>query len=640
MTNNQEPILKTGTVLDGKYVILAQVGRGGMGEVYRAHQVNLNRDVAIKVLSREWLESCADNELEKESGLQRFRREVQAMARVRHPYVLQIHDFVSTGAEPHRTRRPLDYISMEFVPGNTLRATMSEQGFYPEEDLARQWIRRYFIPVLEGVEALHQAEIVHRDLKPENVLMDGERPKIADFGLVRSCRLPAVTKSYDVKGTLPYMSPEHYYDFGRADQRSDIYSLGKILYEAMDGKIGAQHLPFKQAALAKAETRFFTEIDRLIRQATEEDPEKRLQSADELSKLLSAALAVGETQPPADATAPSQRYRTLKQAAAGRRPLKTGLIAAAVLLLLVGGYGLLVVLSPSQGPQLGMQPSESTPTAETPAQLPAIGDEVTMPMIPGGSVTLPAGIWGDTAQRIKVETFFLDETQVTNHQFVQFLNRSLASIQVETEVVKNGQQVWLYLGEVSADYEPIVFRNGRFALTHSGHAACPVLRVTALGAEAYAESVGKRLPSVAEWYYAFFKGKKVSSSQNTAGVAWADDSMGGMHEQMHGDREPSESPQIEKVVPSLREKAISVPEPVITFEPNALGIRGLNEEIGEWAKYADPPLSEPSNEVRYAMLEATGEKPDGSGRLPRPIGRQPWEAGSTVGFRCARNASP
>lgn len=93
-----------------------QVGKGGMGKVYRAHQVNLNRDVAIKVLSRDWMEFCAENELETESGLLCFRRKVQVMARLRHPYILQIHDFVSGVAEPDQIDLYLVETKCEIFP--------------------------------------------------------------------------------------------------------------------------------------------------------------------------------------------------------------------------------------------------------------------------------------------------------------------------------------------------------------------------------------------------------------------------------------------------------------------------------------------------------------------------------------------
>ena len=125
------------------------------------------------------------------TAIGRFQREVQAMAQVRHPNVLQIFDYGSLQARRGKHITAVEYISMEYIAGETLRFTMSEEGLEDEEQLLADWLRRYFIPVLKGVEAIHTHGIVHRDLKPENVLMDDETPKIADFGLARSIKMRA-----------------------------------------------------------------------------------------------------------------------------------------------------------------------------------------------------------------------------------------------------------------------------------------------------------------------------------------------------------------------------------------------------------------------------------------------------------------
>ncbi len=144
-----------------------------MGEVYRTHQLNLNRDMAIKIISEELLESFEDNPEEKAAVLDRLHREVQTMAQVRHPNILQIYDFGTLQTRKENKVVPVQYIVMEYVPGNTLRFTMSEEGFADEPDLLRDWLETYYLPVLDGVAAIHQNGIVHRDMKPENVLMDG-----------------------------------------------------------------------------------------------------------------------------------------------------------------------------------------------------------------------------------------------------------------------------------------------------------------------------------------------------------------------------------------------------------------------------------------------------------------------------------
>jgi serine/threonine-protein kinase len=256
MTTTVENMLQTGAVLNDKWVILELIGKGGMGEVYRAHQLNLKRDVAIKVISREWLQTLEDDVEEIERGLQRFRREVQAMSQIRHPNVLQIFDYGSDSIKKDGED--------SYIPGATLRFTMSEEGFHPDQEIIKDWLEEHFLPMLDGVEAMHELGMVHRDLKPENVFMDGTTPKIADFGLARSTRMAPVTQSVDIKGTMPYMSPEHFLDFKKADQRADIYSLGKILFEAIAGKIPPETIPFRSASLEKADTPFLKQLDRII----------------------------------------------------------------------------------------------------------------------------------------------------------------------------------------------------------------------------------------------------------------------------------------------------------------------------------------------------------------------------------------
>jgi serine/threonine-protein kinase len=283
-------IFETGNVIQEKWVILELIGKGAMGEIYLAHQLNLKRDVALKVVSEEWLEDIDDDPEEVETAFQRFRREVQAMARIRHPNVLQVFDHGSSVIKKDDGDSPIEFIVMEYIPGDTLRFTMSEEGFYPEPELLQDWLEEYFLPVLDGVEAIHALDVVHRDLKPENILMDGMTPKIADFGLARSSRLKPVTQSMDVKGTAHYMSPEHFFDFRKADRCADIYSLGKILFEAIDGKIGEGILPFKTASLQEAETPFFQSMDRIIQKATAENKGDRFESIDQLRRAILEAI--------------------------------------------------------------------------------------------------------------------------------------------------------------------------------------------------------------------------------------------------------------------------------------------------------------------------------------------------------------
>ena len=216
------------------------------------------------------------------------------MARVHHSNIVQIFDHGSLNIRKGTVDYPLKFIVMEYIPGETLRHTMSEEGFYPEEEQVIKWLRDYFMPLLDGVKAIHALEMVHRDLKPENILIDDLVPKIADFGLARSSRLKSVTQSLDVKGTAHYMSPEHFFDFRKADQRADIYSLGKILFEAIDGKISDRHMPFKTIKLPETKSAFFQQVDKIIQAATAETKEERLESVARFSDLLRDATRSSE----------------------------------------------------------------------------------------------------------------------------------------------------------------------------------------------------------------------------------------------------------------------------------------------------------------------------------------------------------
>jgi len=276
---SERPFLMKGVILNGKWEILEHIARGGKAEVYRARQINLGREVAIKIISEEFFALFDGDEEEIQVEIERFRREVMAMALVHHPHVLQVHDYDQAVLLKDGRELSVDYIVMEYVPGPSLRSTMPSEGSCENERVIRKWIQRYFLPILDGVETIHERGIVHRDLKPENVLLDGFTPKITDFGLAGGPRWQQLTLNHHMLGTIQYMAPEQFLDMGETDVRGDVYALGKILLEAIAGKMGKEtSFPFKTAHLPNPDTPFLKRLDRIIQQATDEDRDQRIPS--------------------------------------------------------------------------------------------------------------------------------------------------------------------------------------------------------------------------------------------------------------------------------------------------------------------------------------------------------------------------
>jgi len=630
MSTSQGKIFAAGDVIQNKWVILEFIGKGAMGEVYRAHQLNLQRDVAIKVVSQEWLRSLEEDEDEVETALQRFRREVQAMAQVRHPNVVQIFDHGTAVIKKKGREYSVEFIAMEYIPGDTLRYTLSEEGFYPEQELMRNWLEDCFLPVLKGVEAVHALDMVHRDLKPENVLMDGAVPKITDFGLARSSRLKPVTQSMDVKGTAHYMSPEHFFDFRKADHRADIYSLGKILYEAIDGKINEKILPFKTAFLANPDTPFFKKLDEIIRNATAEKKEERVGSVDELRKDILDAFDLLKQKPGINISIKPKSLSLL------HRPkwIWTGIALA---FLSVAAMAVWHFISEPEKqlslremtqkdiksvPQTQFNKNESVASTKPGGSVLTLltEDGATLHLIPGGIVTLPEKSATEEKRAIKVVPFYMDEAPVTNHQYVEFLNHNLSRIHIANGVVSSNNEIWMLLGNVKEGYEPVVYRNEEFKLTSAVYASFPVLRVTAYGASAYARFYNRRLPTPGEWLYVF--GSKQESKETTGQKELGSDEgvdMKKMHKMMG---------QVQIEANALMAKAqTNQLSPVSSYRANKYEIRVVPNGFTEWSFHGMTSNSkEGSRESDYVLM-------------PSGVPRQPWEAFKEAGFRSAQSVS-
>ncbi len=297
--------LSPGTKL-GPYEIIAVAGAGGMGEVYRARDSRLNREVAVKVLPPAFARDA--------DRLSRFHQEAQAVASLSHPNIMAVHDFGEYEGAP--------YIVAELLEGETLRDRM-RGGALPMRkatELAEQ--------IARGLAAAHEKGIVHRDLKPDNIFVtrDG-RVKILDFGLAKLTRpegiaatdAPTMVEQTEpglVMGTAGYMSPEQVKG-QPADHRSDLFSFGAILYEMISGRraFRGETSVETMSAILKEDPPDLTEtnrtvppaMERMVRHCLEKNPEERFQSARDVafnlqnlsgSSTHAAAIAQTTTAPP------------------------------------------------------------------------------------------------------------------------------------------------------------------------------------------------------------------------------------------------------------------------------------------------------------------------------------------------------
>ena len=203
----------------GPYVIVAPLGAGGMGEVYRAQDTRLDRIVAVKVLSR-----AMD---EREDTRQRFEREARAVSKLNHPNICTLHDVGHQDG--------IDYLVMECLEGETLETRLKGGP------LSLTDILRYSIQIADALDRAHRSGIVHRDLKPGNIMLTKHGAKLLDFGLAKRHRASTptdqtatdtLTHQGTISGTLPYMAPEQL-EAKEADNRTDIFAFGSVLYEML-----------------------------------------------------------------------------------------------------------------------------------------------------------------------------------------------------------------------------------------------------------------------------------------------------------------------------------------------------------------------------------------------------------------------
>lgn len=271
-------MLEIGSFLSDRYEILSKVGAGGMSDVYKAKDHILSRFVAIKVLKQEFSEDS--------SFVTKFRAEAQSAAGLEHPNIVNIYDVGSENG--------LYYIVMEYVEGITLKTYIEKKGQLSFKESAS-----IAIQVARGIEAAHNKNIIHRDIKPQNIIISTDgKVKVTDFGIAKATS--SNTISSDVMGSVHYASPEQARN-GFVDGRSDIYSLGIVMFEMVTGRVpfdgdttvavALQHLQEEIARPSIYAPNLPISFEKIILKCTQKTPDRRYQTIEELLTDIRRSLA-------------------------------------------------------------------------------------------------------------------------------------------------------------------------------------------------------------------------------------------------------------------------------------------------------------------------------------------------------------
>lgn len=379
--------LEAGTRV-GRYLIISHIGGGGMGHVYKAHDTELNRTVALKVLPPHL---CRQNDY-----VNRFRAEAQAQARLNSPYVITLYSFMELPAG--------EVLVMEHVEGQTLAQRLRSQGPMPADEAVR-----LFDQVLRGVEHLHEMGVIHRDLKPSNIfLSSGGLVKLMDFGVAKVVDHNDPAQTRTMVGTLLYISPEQI-NGRETDSRSDIYTLGVTLFEAVTGR-----LPFERKsdyALMHAhvqetppspkhyQRRIPPALEWVILKAIEKEPAQRFQNAAQFRAALLGLGVLERRQRGRGPDTPADQMPDTMPAAGAmpsfRRRVWRGFGLDSALIAVVALFALALGLLPLKKP--APNAPEPSPATQSPARpvvkrmfKPPPSPAATSPNIPAAGNSKPA----------------------------------------------------------------------------------------------------------------------------------------------------------------------------------------------------------------------------------------------------------
>jgi len=342
--------LKIGSIFAARYQVIEELGRGGMGQVYRVLDAKLKEEIALKVIRPD---IAPDRD-----AIERFRTELKAARQIVHRNVARMFDLNEENGVP--------YITMEYVKGENLRRLLNKVGLLSPKQavpIAKQ--------VCEGLAEAHRMGVIHRDLKPQNIMIDEEgRARIMDFGLARLVKSEGLTEKGMLFGTPAYMSPEQV-DGLPVDSRSDLYSLGIILYEMVTGQVPFQgDSPLSTALKHKTEKprdpreicREVSEgLARMILRLLGKDRAKRYQSAEELLvdlDKLEKDLGTGKIHQPVATTYWSRVWRPVRSLLTPRNLIVTAVFAVAVIVIAI------IFPSPNRASGIAVLPVEDLGSSE------------------------------------------------------------------------------------------------------------------------------------------------------------------------------------------------------------------------------------------------------------------------------------
>jgi serine/threonine protein kinase len=562
--NNLENDPLIGKILGEKYKITKRLGTGGMATVYKATQINLGREIALKIIHPNLVN---DNE-----SISRFYREARDLATLSHPNIVTVYDF--------GTEAGLHYISMEYLQGKNLSEIIRQEGRLDELKIVK-----YIAPIADALNHLHQNGLIHRDIKSSNIFIcSNDRPLLMDFGIAYH-QDKTISLSGAILGTVEFMSPEQ--ARGEViDGRSDFYSLGVVMYEAVTGRV-----PFYSDSPTSTLYRVVNEppppilddisaskdLKNLILSTLEKDKTKRPQTGSAIYDTLNSIITLSEIhrrkiqidgqKVPESYTSTEEKRKKNKEKATSKqsseketssgkkRGWKTGVFITLALVLLLGAAGGWYYFT-----QMDKTPAVDTNPLFLQAKQAYTGNDYVMahryllkvmaqnPKNPEAKlmmtdcilkltslyispnlVSIPAGTFqmgnvaggGDEKPQhpVTLSTFQLSKTEITNKQFVIFLNAldctgagTINDVKV-IDLIKN---------------KNIVLENGIFK-TLPENENLPVTGVTWNGASLFCKTFSGRLPTEAEWEYSASGGENniYSGSNDLNEVAWYKDNSSG-----------------------------------------------------------------------------------------------------------------